>query len=180
MAKEFLKVRSGVGIKPNTAPSDPDNGDFYYDSGTDQFQFRQGGVWSGLASSTANPIWTKYTVSHTAFQTAATTNDIALFTLPIKGMIQQVVIKQSTQFAGTGITGYTVSVGIASNFIKYTAAYNVAQAVSDTARSITQSNDIESFTGTTSIRIQAVSTGANLSQSTAGSVDVWVMTSVLP
>jgi hypothetical protein len=180
MAKEFLKVRSGVGIKPNTAPSDPDNGDFYYDSGTDQFQFRQGGAWGGLASSTANPVWTKYTFSHTAFQTAATTNDIQLLLLPIKGMIQQIVVKQSTQFAGTSITAYTLSVGIASNFTKYTSAYNVLQAVSDTARSITQANDIESFTGTTSIRIKATSTGANLSASTAGSVDVWVMTSVLP
>jgi len=180
MAKEFLKVRSGVGIKPNTAPSDPDNGDFYYDSGTDTFKFRQQGAWTGLASSTANPIWTKYTVSHTALQTAATTNDIELLSLPSKGMIQQIVIKHSVAFAGTSISAYTLSVGIASNFTKYTAAFNVFQSVTDTARSITQANDIESFSGTTSIRLKATSTGANLSASNAGSVDIWVMTSVLP
>ena len=180
MAKDFLKVRSGVGIKPNTAPSDPDNGDFYYDSGTDQFQFRQGGVWGGLASSTANPIWTKYTFSHTALQTAATTNDIQLFLLPIKGMIQQIVIKHSTPFTGTGFSAYTLSVGISTNFTKYAAAFNVFQATSDTARSITQADDIESFSGTTSIRLRATSTGGNLNASTAGSVDIWVLSSVLP
>jgi len=180
MAKEFLKVRSGVGLQPNAAPSDPANGDFYYDSGDDTFKFRQGGIWSGLASSTANPIWTKYTVSHTALQAAALTNDIELLSLPAKAMIQQIVIKHSAQFTGSGISSYTVSIGIASNFTKYTAAFNVAQATSDTARSITQANDIESFSGATSIRIRATSTGAKLNQSSAGSVDVWVMTSVLP
>lgn len=180
MAKEFLKVRSGVGIKPNTAPSDPDDGDFYYDSGTSQFQFRQNGAWSGLSSSPSNPIWVKYTLSHTAFQTAATSNNIELVSLAAKTMIHQVVIKQSTAFAGTSVTAYTISIGIATNLTKYSAAYNVFQAVSDTARSITQADDVESFTGATSIKINAISTGANLSASTAGSVDVWVLSSLLP
>lgn len=180
MAKEFLKVRSGVGLRPGATPSDPTNGDFYYDSGTNTFKFRQNGSWSGLTSSAANPVWTKYTFSHTAFQVAATSTDLELLSLPTNGMIQQVIVKHSTQFTGTGITAYTVSVGTASNFIKYTAAFNVNQTVSDTARSITIANDIESFSSSTSIRIRATSTGADLDQSTAGSVDIWVLTSVLP
>lgn len=291
MAKEFLKIRTGVGVTPSTAPADPTNGDIYYDSGSGLFKFYQSGSWTsiptsivstvgaldaqtpsanglvisgtsiyaqsasasapglvntaaqtlagaktfstsiatpsfklngatsgtltmstpatvtsygvvwpsaqggastylqndgsgnlswGTVSSPSNtPVWTKYTISHTSLQAGATSNDIELVNLPQKTMIHQVVLKHSTAFAGTSITAYTVSVGIASNFTKYTSAFDVFQSVSNTARSITQSEDVESFTGATSIRIQAISTGANLSASTAGSVDVWVLSSVL-
>ena len=181
MAKEFLKVRSGVGLKPGTAPGDPENGDYYYDSGTNSFKFRENGTWTSLGgTNTATPIWTKYTTTHTSLQAAALTNHIELFSLPIKGMIHQVIVKHNTAFAGSGITSYNVSVGISTNFNKYTTNFDVAQSVSNTARSITQAEDVESFTGTTSIRLKAISTGANLDQSSAGSVEVWVLTSILP
>jgi len=45
--------------------------------------------------------------------------------------------------------------------------------------SFTTSNIVESLTGSTSIRIAATA-NVNLSNSTAGSVDVWVLTSTLP
>ena len=143
---------------------------------------RADGTWDVpvAAPSPYGPAWTKYTVSHAALQTAATTNNITLYTAAANTMIHQVLIKQSTAFAGTSITAYTVSIGITGDLTKFATDYDVFQVVSDTARSITQVNDIPSFSGTTLIKIQATSTGANLSASTAGSVDVWVLASLLP
>lgn len=131
--------------------------------------------WVGTA-----PVWTKYTVSHTAFQTAALTNNVQLFSLPAKGVIHNVIISHSTQFTGTGISTYTVSVGIASSLSKYASAFTVSQVPGDSVGQSSVSTDFENKASATSIRIAATSTGANLSQSTAGSVDVWVYASVLP
>lgn len=179
MAKEFLKVRSGLGIKPNSAPSDPDNGDIYYDSGTDLFKFRQGGAWSTISADTSVPKWTKYTIAHTDLQAPSGSNNITLFTLPAKTMLHKVILKHSTAFAGTGITSYQLSLGISGAATKYAANFDVTQVVSDNARSITTADDIESFSSGTSMLLQATA-NANLNQSTAGSVDIWIMTSLLP
>ena len=61
----------------------------------------------------AVPGCSKYTVpySNAAFQAAATTADVSLFTLPARAKLLGVNIKSSTAFAGTGITSTTVSVG---------------------------------------------------------------------
>lgn len=142
-----------------------------------QSKVAQLGVATGAS---AGPSWAKYTFTHTAFQTAATTNTITLFSLPAKNMIHQVIIKHSTAFAGTSITAYTINVGDAGNSTRFAQPFNVLQVVGDTARSITQVDDIESFVGDTPIQITATSTGANLNASTAGSVDVWVLASILP
>ena len=40
--------------------------------------------------------------------------------------------------------------------------------------------DMEDFAGTTSIRVAATSTTDDVIAATAGSVDIWVLTSVLP
>lgn len=124
--------------------------------------------------------WFNYPLSYVDFQTAALTNDIELFSLPAKGVIHTVVIKHSTPFTGGTISAYTLSVGIASNFTKYTSAFDVFQASSDTVFLISTSNNAENFTSPTSIRIQATSVGDNLDQATAGDVEVWVYMSVLP
>lgn len=125
------------------------------------------------------PVWKKYTVTHTALQAAALTNDIELLSLPAKGVIHGVVISHTTAFAGTGITTYTVSVGISGNLTKYAAAFDVFQATGDSVGQTTNVMDFENKTSATSIRIAATSTGANLNQSTTGSVDIWVLWSIL-
>lgn len=133
-----------------------------------------------IAASTNSPGWTKVTFSHTAFQTAALANTLTLATLPLKTVLHQVMIKQSTAFAGTSITAYNLSVGVSGSNSKYAIPFDVFQAVSDTARSITQVEDVPSYSGSTTLQITATSVGANLSASTAGSVDVWILTSLLP
>jgi hypothetical protein len=128
-----------------------------------------------------SPIWTKYTVSHTAFQTAALTNAVTLFTLPAKGVILKVIIKHSTAFAGT--TTYTLSVGVAGTAVKYIAAFDVKQAVADGTYSVaatTVNVGVESFASGTAIIATATSTVQNLSSSSAGAADIWVLTATLP
>jgi len=129
---------------------------------------------------TNSPSWTKYTISHTALQTASVTNTIDLATLPLKTVLHQIMIKQSTAFAGSSITAYTLSVGITGSLQKYSASYDVFQSISDTARSITQIEDVPSFSSSTTLKLTATSTGANLNSSTTGSVDIWLLTSLLP
>lgn len=124
--------------------------------------------------------WTKFTVAHTALQAAALTNDIELTSLVALGTIHKVIIKHTTAFAGTGITAYSVSVGITGTLDKYAIDFDVFQAVSDTTFDTNESFGMENFGAATSIRIAATAVGANLDQSSAGSVDIYVLSSTLP
>lgn len=45
MAINHLKVRTGLTLKPNAVPASPENGDIYYDSTANNFQFYQNGAW---------------------------------------------------------------------------------------------------------------------------------------
>jgi len=122
------------------------------------------------------PRWKKFTVTHEDLQAAALTNDIELFILPAGGIIQGVMMKHSEAFAGTGITDYDISVGIVGTLAKYAAAFDVDQAIGDTVFSLTTTAGAETFAAAgTSIRVAATSVGANLDQSTAGSLDIWVL-----
>jgi hypothetical protein len=125
-------------------------------------------------------VWHKYTVTHTALQAAATTNNIELFSLPARGVIRNIVIKHSNGFSGGTISAYTVSVGIAGNLNKYASAFDVFQATGAGVGQMSSVADFESFGGATSIKIAATSTGDDLDQSTTGSVDVYVLWGVLP
>ena len=121
------------------------------------------------------PRWKKFTVTHTDLQTAGLTNDIELFTLPGGGIIERIMMKHSEAFAGAGISDYDISVGIAGNLTKYAAAFDVDQAIGDTVFALVANAGCETFnSGGASIRVSAVSVGANLDQTTAGSLDIWV------
>lgn len=124
--------------------------------------------------------WTKVTKIFSDFTDTDTTNDIEVFSLPAKGVIQKVVIKHNTAFTGGTISAYTISVGIASNFTKYAAAKDVFAAASDTNFGFNELQNMENFGAATSIRAQATSTGGNLNAATTGSVDIYIYYSVLP
>jgi hypothetical protein len=126
----------------------------------------------------ASAWWTKYTVTYLDLAAAATTNDVDLFTLPAGGVIHGVKIKHSTAFSGGAISAFTVSVGITGTLAKYASAFDVFQAVGNTAQQISSTVGTENHGASTSIKIAATSTGANIDQATSGSVDVWAMWSV--
>lgn len=127
----------------------------------------------------AVPVWVKVgnAISHTAFQTAATTLSITLFVLQAAALIHAVKIKHSVAFGGGAITAYTLSVGIAGTLAKYASAFDVFQAVSNTAFQTSSVLGSENNGATTNILITAVSTTANLNASTTGTVDVWALLS---
>lgn len=126
------------------------------------------------------PAWTKYTKTFTDLSTAGLTNNIELFLLAAKEVIHQVVIKHTTAFSGGLIATYTVSVGITGVLAKYGIAFDVNQAVGNMVSGVNLLSGVESFGGTTSIKIAAVSTVGNLNAATTGSVDVYVLKSTLP
>lgn len=126
------------------------------------------------------PTWVKVGVAipYTSFQTAATTNSIALFTLAIAGVIHAVKIKHSTAFSGAAITAVTMSVGISGTNDKYASAFDVFQAVSNTAFEMSSSGYAENHGATAAITVTSISTGANLTALSAGAVDIWALLSV--
>lgn len=125
-------------------------------------------------------VWTKYTFGFADLAAASLTNDVAIFTLPQRGAIHQVVTKHSTSFGGGSIASYTVEVGTSLDPDRYASAFNVFGVVNDDSIQISQSSGVQSLASSTIIRLTAHSTGGNLDTATVGSVDVWVQTSVLP
>ncbi len=125
------------------------------------------------------PTWVKYTIASAQLSAAATTNDIELFSLPAGGVIHEVRTKHSVAFAGGAISAYTISSGITANLVKYASAFDVFQAVAGDTMQLSSGPHTENADSATSVRVAAVSTGANLDAATAGSVDVDVLWSVI-
>ena len=50
MARQFLSVLSGIGLKPGSAPADPANGDLYYDTTANALMVYANGAWVQLGS----------------------------------------------------------------------------------------------------------------------------------
>ena len=129
---------------------------------------------------TQAPVWTKVTKAYSDLSTAATTNDIELLSLAAGDVIHGVVIRHTTAFSGGSISAYDVSVGITGSANKYSLDFDVFQATGDQVFESAQTLGPEDFGSATSIRLFATSTGDNLDQATAGSVDVYILKSSLP
>lgn len=121
-------------------------------------------------------VWTKYTKAYTDFSTAALSNSLTLFSLTAKSIIHAIKIKHSASFSGGAIATYTVQVGVSGD-ASLASAFNVKQATG--TKVIQLSHDLYEGdeTGSTTIQVTAVATGANLNAASAGSVDIWVLTS---
>ena len=134
------------------------------------------------ANPTVNPtLMLLATITHTQLQAGATTNDIEFYSLPAKGFFQGFIPKVSVAFAGTGITAYTLSLGIAGELDRYTSAFNAMAAVADTTfLNAGPLFEARNFGAVASLRIAAISTGANLSASTAGTVLIYGLVAKIP
>jgi hypothetical protein len=127
-------------------------------------------------------VWVKQTITHTALQAAALTNDISTgFVLPVRGVVDAVIIKSSTAFAGTGITAYNITLGVTGDVGKYATSYDLLSTVAgDNYAAYNMVIPAQDITATETVRIYATAVGGNLNASTAGSVDIWFRYSVLP
>lgn len=125
------------------------------------------------------PVWIKFSKTHTDFQTAATQRILDLFTLPAGGIIHATRLKNSTAFAGTGITSYKLSLGITTETQRYATAFEGITAVSATHQQTSGVGPICENNGAgTEVKVTADSVGANLSASTAGKIEIGFLVSV--
>jgi hypothetical protein len=108
-----------------------------------------------------------------SFSAAATTNNIALFSLPSSSIIHGMKMLIVTPF--TGLTTYTVSVGDGTINTLYASAFDVTQAVN--TYQLTSTFGGESLVSATNIYATSVCTGGNLSAATAGTVSIFALLS---
>lgn len=97
----------------------------------------------------------------------------AQFTIPQGGVMLGVRIHPTVPFAGTGVTGMTLSVGTAASGTFFAPAFNVFQAASNTTL---QETSLFASGSAVAVPVFATftATGANLALLTAGSVDVYL------
>lgn len=129
------------------------------------------------------PRWIVVTKTFADFAAAATTNNIEIYSQAANEVIHAVIEKHSVSFTGGAIAAYTISAGYVGALTTLTgnSALNVFQAPSNTA--YVESNNsgpvIKSFSGATSVRGAAISTGANLNAATQGTVAFHLLVSTL-
>lgn len=134
---------------------------------------------SGLRAQTnRKPIehfgWKKYLLSFGEFSTAANTVSIPLFDLPPNVILEKAIVKHTTAFGGGAISAYTLEVGILGEEDRYTSAFDVFQAVSDTAQLTSLDDAVESFFAPTTVYATATSVGDTLDQANAGAAYVLI------
>jgi hypothetical protein len=129
-------------------------------------------------------VWNKYTITweNAAFKANAAAVSVALALLPANTVVEAIKVKQSVAFAGTGISSVTMSLGDGSAHTAYTTAHNVLTAVSATAHQLTSGpKSATSAAHTLTARFTGnVAVGDDTDTVlTAGSVTIWVKTSIL-
>jgi len=120
-------------------------------------------------------IWQSYTIAHTDVQDPSGSKLVKLFDLSSGGFIHNAFIKHSQNFTGGSIAGVTISIGTSALPQTIASPLDVFQAVGPKQTTINFEHFSES--GATGIYIQALSTGANLSDLTQGSVVIRVLIS---
>ena len=128
------------------------------------------------------PAWIKITKTHAQLAAAALTNDIEVYSLPARGTLLGAYMNHTVAFTGGGMTTYSLDLGIAGNLAKYDGAYGVtgAPAAAGPFHSTPFANPVmEDGFAATSIRLSAAC-DVNLNTATAGSVDIYLLVSVLP
>lgn len=125
------------------------------------------------------PKWQKTTIAETALTDADTSQDIAVISLTQFEKVIALCIKHSAAFTGGTLTAMTVSVGTATpdkpKF--YAQPFDIFIAPTDLLFvDRTGFSSITMAAAGHSIIAQFKSTGDNVANATAGSVDIWVCT----
>lgn len=134
----------------------------------------------GLSWVNKNPRWRKFTYSYTDFSAASNSKGVTITSLAAEEGIDAVIIKHTTAFSGGSISDYTVEVGQSGNTDEYAPTYDVDQSVGNTVSQNASFLDVPNFGATTDVVVTAKSTNDTLDSATAGSVDIYIRTFVLP
>jgi hypothetical protein len=111
--------------------------------------------------------------------TGTTSGDFTITTLPANTVIDQTLVKPYVAVTGTSISAATGRVITANN--NYGTAYNIHQTVGATVFDFDGTHPaVENIGSTTPLLFHVVTTGANMSAISAGSIDVWVTMHQLP
>jgi hypothetical protein len=125
-------------------------------------------------------MWTAYPLTFASFSTAAATNTILLASPPAKTVLHGVAIKHDVAFTGGGLTGYTLSVGRAAVLDRHATAHSVFSVPNSTNAELSLNFACDDFVIPTQFNITAVCTGGLLNAATAGTVTIWLCTTLIP
>lgn len=142
----------------------------------------QGLSWVGGVSALSPgsiATWLKVVIPYTSLQTAGLTNTVPVYLLPTNGVVHAAYANVTTLFSGGAIATIVATLGIGGTVAKYMASSSMASTGGVAGTAITAPAP-ESLVGTTQVNLYAISTVANLSALTQGSITVWMLVSVLP
>ncbi len=114
-----------------------------------------------------------YKLDYTDLAAAATAATVTFVTLPPGAVVFGAKIKHRTAFGGGGIGSYTIEIGITGSLDKYMPAFNVFQAVSNTALSFDWTPDAENHGVDTEIKATARA-DIDTDNATQGQVEIWL------
>jgi len=125
-------------------------------------------------------MWTAYPLTFASFSTAAATNTITLASPPGKTVLHGVAIKHDIAFTGGGLTGYTLSVGRALILDRHATAHSVFSAPGNSNAELSLNFACDDFVAPILFNVTAVCTGGLLNAATAGTVTIWLCTTLIP
>ncbi len=124
------------------------------------------------------PQWQKVTKTYSDLSTAGLTNNITVYTLAANEYIHDCLIVPTVAASGGIIASYTLSLGITGALTKYLAHTNVFTGFTLNIAK-TPITGLESISGTTAIKLSAISTVGLLNAATAGSFSIYILTSII-
>lgn len=133
----------------------------------------------GIPNLVIFPSWKKVTIPYTAIQTAALTSTALVLTLVSKGVVHDCFWNVTTAFSGSGIASMVATVGVLGATAKYLVSSTLLSTGMVAGVNLGPVTP-ESLSGSTAINLYVTAVGANLSTLTQGSVDVYLLVSVVP
>lgn len=139
-------------------------------------QMRYGYTVNGSTAATTTafttPEFMSASLTYASFQTAATVATVTFNTLPATMTLLNIIAKHSVSFTGSSITSVVLNVGTSANPTQFINGFSLNQPVSSTASAGAVLNYFPAVS--TGIQAQVVATGANLSNLTAGTVQIYL------
>ena len=127
------------------------------------------------------PRWRKFTVAESDLTDADGSEDITLVALTQYEKVIGLSIKHSARFTGGTLSAMTVSVGVSGSETYYSGGvHDIFQATGDAVKL-----DVTGFGSPTmasaghTVIAQFLSTGDDVADATAGSVDIWIWTTTM-